>query len=138
MVSKNPQQEGTWESYSNLDMCGKGDKDLIYDWKNKHTLDELKEMVIENGYTAVTVSDGEPRFGHAAFKKFDFTLLKKHLKGIDTCCKHPCMIHIFRPKGWVETEEETPKAVDDTPAEVVVYDGTWESHSNLDMCSKGD
>ena len=86
-------------------MCGQGDVHGLGDWKSKATLDDLKKTVIEFGYSAVTVSNGEPSFGHAAFKKFNFTLLKKHLKPITTCCNHPCMIHIFRPKGWVESEE---------------------------------
>jgi hypothetical protein len=53
-------------------MCGQGDVDIIGDWKNHTTIEALKQKVIEKGYSAVTVSNGEPSFGHAALKKFDF------------------------------------------------------------------
>ena len=42
-----------------------GDVQIIPDWKKSHTLDQLKAIVEENGYSAVTVA-GNNEFGHAA------------------------------------------------------------------------
>jgi len=74
-------------------------------------------MCIKGNYSAITVSDGEPSFGHAAFKTFPFDLKKEHLRGIDTCCKHPCMIHIWRPT--IPKEFKMP--------------GTWTVHEDKDL-----
>ena len=90
---------GTWAQYSNIDMCGQGDVEIIGDWKRKHSIEDLKRMVEERGYSAFTVSAGQPSFGHAALKKFPFALTKAHCKPISTCCRHPCTIHVFTPAG---------------------------------------
>ena len=36
------------------------------------SIEELKKKVEENGYSAITVSSGEPSFGHAALKSFPY------------------------------------------------------------------
>ena len=66
------QQGGYWTEHENIDMCGQGDVEIIGDWKNNTTIEALKQKVIDKGYSAVTVSNGEPSFGHAALKKFNF------------------------------------------------------------------
>ena len=38
---------GVWAQYSNIDMCGQGDVEIIGDWKRKHSIDDLKHMVEE-------------------------------------------------------------------------------------------
>ena len=91
--------KGTWAHYSNIDMCGQGDVEIIGDWKRKHSIDDLKRMVEERGYSAFTVSAGQPSFGHAALKRFPFELTKEHCKPISTCCRHPCTIYILTPAG---------------------------------------
>ena len=50
------------------------------------TIEELKQMVVEKGYSAFTISTGESSFSasHAALKKFDYQLLPEHCKPIDT------------------------------------------------------
>ena len=47
-----------WEEYEDLDMCGQGDVQIEGDWKSKYSVDDLKKIVIEKGYSAVTVSNG--------------------------------------------------------------------------------
>jgi isopentenyl phosphate kinase len=76
-------------------MCGQGDVNLIMNWKETHSIEDLKRIAEENNYSAFTVSDGTPSFGHAAFKKFDYKLTKEHCKSMTTCCNHPCMIYIY-------------------------------------------
>lgn len=86
--------KGTWAQYSNIDMCGQGDVEIIGDWKRTHSIDDLKCMVEERGYSAFTMSAGQPSFGHAALKRFPFELSQAHCKPISTCCHHPCTIYI--------------------------------------------
>mmetsp|Transcript_2173 Transcript_2173/g.1874 ORF Transcript_2173/g.1874 Transcript_2173/m.1874 type:complete len:126 (-) Transcript_2173:301-678(-) len=81
--------------YENLDMCGQGDAQIVGDWRRTHSLQDLKKMVEDGGHSAVTISSGNPSFGHAAIKRFDYKLELIHLKPISTCCRHPCNIHIF-------------------------------------------
>lgn len=33
-----------WTVHENIDMCGQGDVEIIGDWKNKHSLDDLKKI----------------------------------------------------------------------------------------------
>jgi len=98
---------GRWEQYRDIDMCGQGDVEILPDWKRHYSIDDLKRMVEERGYSAFTVSAGFPSFGHAALKKFPFALTKTHCKPISTCCRHPCTIYIYFPP-----EGEGPKPED--------------------------
>jgi len=90
---------GVWHAYKNIDMCGQGDVEIIGGWKQKHSIEELKRMVIKKGYSAFTVSSGEPSFGHAALKKFNFNVTPLTCKPITTCCHHPCTIYIYNSFG---------------------------------------
>ena len=80
-------------------MCGQGDVEIIHDWRRHKSIDDLKRMVEERGYSAFTVSNGQPSFGHAALKRFDYVLTPQHCKPITTCCNHPCTIYIYTPPG---------------------------------------
>merc|ERR1719316_1948309 len=71
--------------------------EIVHDWRSKTSIEELKRKVEERGYSAITVSDGHPSFGHAALKQFPFQLTSEHCKPISTCCKHPCKIYIYTP-----------------------------------------
>ena len=88
---------GSWTEHKNIDMCGQGDVEIIPNWRGSLSLDALKRMVEERGYSAFTVSSGKPSFGHAALKKFPYQLTPQHCKPITTCCKHPCTIYIYTP-----------------------------------------
>ena len=90
---------GTWTEHRDIDMCGQGDAELVHNWKKTHSVEQLKRIAEQKGYSAVTVSSGTPSFGHAAFKKFSYQLTPAHCKPISSCCKHPCTIYIFAPGG---------------------------------------
>merc|ERR1719409_1472915 len=68
--------KGTWRKYTNIDMCFQGDAEIIGDWKRHHTVESLKKIVEQKGYSAVCVGS----FGHAALKNFDYQLTKEHCK----------------------------------------------------------
>merc|ERR1711959_526980 len=88
--------KGTWTEHKNIDMCNQGDVQIIHDWKKSHTLDQLKAIVEENGYSAVTVA-GKNEFGHAAIKSFDYQLTAERCK---PSSGYTCTIWIYqRPKG---------------------------------------
>ena len=61
-------EDDQWEVYNNIDMCSQGDIEIIGDWKSKHSIEELKQMCLDQGYSAVVVGE----FGHAALKTFKF------------------------------------------------------------------
>merc|ERR1719267_449231 len=71
-----PSPTGKWLHYQNIDMCYQGDAEIIGDWKRHHTIESLKKIVEQKGYSAVCVGS----FGHAALKNFDYQLTKEHCK----------------------------------------------------------
>ena len=75
-IGKVLHDDSNWTCYKNIDMCGQGDIEIIHDWKRHYSIEQLKQMVIEKNYSAVTVSAGNPSFGHAGLKKFPFHLTK--------------------------------------------------------------
>ena len=109
-ASMAPTGRGRWEQYRDIDMCGQGDVEILPDWKRHYSVDDLKRMVEERGYSAFTVSAGHPSFGHAALKKFPFALTKAHCKPISTCCRHPCTIYIY-----TAPEDDPPAGEDPAP-----------------------
>merc|ERR1719337_541583 len=60
---------GVWEEYTNIDMCGQGDVEIIGNWTASHSIDDLKRMVETKGYSAFTVSPGQQSFGHAGWRR---------------------------------------------------------------------
>ena len=55
---------GTWEAFRDIDMSEQGDVQLIEDWKSTHSVEDLKRIVEAEGWSAFTVSAGQPAFGH--------------------------------------------------------------------------
>ena len=51
-----------------------GDIHHIGNWKDTHSIDELKKIAIDKGYSGFELARG-----YAFFKKFDFKLEKKHM-----------------------------------------------------------
>ena len=74
-VGKTGSVEGRWEVYQNMDTAYQGDVEIIDDWRSD-SIDELKKIVEEKGYSAVVVGS----FGFAALKSFDYQLTKEHCK----------------------------------------------------------
>ena len=71
----------------------------------------ILQSYVARGYSAFTVSAGQPSFGHAALKRFPHVLTKSDCKPISTCCRHPCTIYIFtRETGDTSRGMEQAKA----------------------------
>lgn len=102
---------GYWMEYRNIDMCGQGDVEIVPNWTSRTSIEELKRKVEESGYSAITVSDGHPSFGHAALKQFQYQLTSEHCKPISTCCHHPCKIYIYTPPPRMQ-RPQLPVGVD--------------------------
>ena len=60
-------------------MVGVGECEQFSDGKSKHSIDELKKICIDKGYSGFLMSSGEPSFDGVQFKKFGFQLEKKHM-----------------------------------------------------------
>jgi hypothetical protein len=109
---------GYWLEFVDIDMCGQGDTEIIHDWRRHTTIDNLKRTVEQKSYSAITVSNGHPSFGHAALKKFDFQLTHMHCKPISSCCRHPCKIYIYTstsapsPGGWAPAPQVGESSID--------------------------
>jgi len=77
-VSKSVEIKSTgssrWEEHQNIDMCGQGDVEIIPNWRASYSIDSLKRIVEEKGYSAISIGT----FQHAALKKFDYQLTAKH------------------------------------------------------------
>ena len=73
-------------------MAYQGDVEIIGDWKRHTSIDKLKKIVEEKGYSAVVVGS----FGHAALKSFDYQLTKEHCKPSEGYTNE---IHIWVPSG---------------------------------------
>ena len=55
-------------------MAGKGDVELVQNWRSKHSINDIKKMVEDRGLSAISVGS----FGFAALKKFDYQLEAHH------------------------------------------------------------
>ena len=110
-------------------MCNQGDVEIIHNWKATHSIQDLKNIVARKHYSAFTVSNGQPSFGHAALKKFNFELTADLCEPITRCCNHPCRIYIYKPlKVWSILDYVKP----------AVNDDNWVAYRNIDMCGQGD
>ena len=89
-------------------MCRQGDVEIIPNWRSHKSIADLKRMVEERGYSAFTISSGEPSFGHAALKSFKYQLTPEHCKHISSCCNHPSTIWIYHPDGDEQGDGEAP------------------------------
>jgi len=55
-------------------MAGKGDMEIIHDWRNQYSIEDLKRMCEERGYSAISLSPNNQSFSFAALKKFSYNL----------------------------------------------------------------
>ncbi len=71
-----------WSVHQNIDMCGQGDVEIIWNWHSTHSIEDLKRIVEQKGYSAFSVPDqGLPgRSPHAALKQFSYQLTAGHCK----------------------------------------------------------
>ena len=65
-----------WSVHHNIDMSNQGDKEIIHSWRAKHSIEDLKRIVEQKGYSAISVGS----FDFAALKKFPYQLTADHCK----------------------------------------------------------
>ena len=65
-----------WSVHQNIDMSNQGDKEIIHSWRSKHSIEDLKRIVEQKGYSAISVGC----FDFAALKKFPYQLTAGHCK----------------------------------------------------------
>merc|ERR1711997_343158 len=65
-----------WSEHVNMDMCGQGDVEFIKNWRNTHSIDDLKRIAENKSYSAFSIGG----FDFAAFKKFNYQLNIDHCK----------------------------------------------------------
>ena len=70
------QQDGPkWVKVPGYDIAGQGDVHHIGQWSKKHSMDDLKNMVITKGWSGVTLGKaGTGAADNAWFKKVDWEL----------------------------------------------------------------
>ena len=65
-----------WTMVPCFDIAGEGDVHQIKDWRNDHSLDDLKEKVIEEGWSGFTLGKKGTHVGNTVFfKKVDYNLV---------------------------------------------------------------
>jgi hypothetical protein len=111
--------EGRWEVYRNIDMAFQGDVEIIGDWKRHTSIDKLKKIVEEKGYSAVCVGS----FGHAALKSFEYQLTKEHCQPSEGYTNE---LHIWFPSGKAAKPPKVAKVEKELPAGFHFHDGFGE------------
>ena len=69
---------GEWTEHTDIDMCNQGDVELILEWRRFYSIDQLKEISLEKGYTCFCISDED--FHWAGMKKFDYQVTPETCK----------------------------------------------------------
>ena len=57
-----------------IDMAYQGDVEIIHNWREEHSIEDLQRLVERKGYSAISVGS----FDHAALKKFPYQLTAGH------------------------------------------------------------
>merc|ERR1712183_321478 len=82
-AEKNTSKDGVngyWTEHQNIDMYAQGDVEFIQKWKSRHSIEDLKKMVEQRGYSAISLNKQNKFFDFAAFKTFDYQLEVHHTK----------------------------------------------------------
>jgi len=119
--------EPGWAEHRNMDMYGQGDVEFIKNWRKTHTIEDLRKIAEEKGYSAISVGS----FDFAAFKKFDYQLTINHCKPSKG---YSNSIHIYTPSEkakMMQKEKELEEKQKNASQ-------GWEEHVNMDMCGQGD
>ena len=65
-----------WTMVRSYDIGGEGDVQQIHDWRDHHSLDDLKSMVIDNDWSGFTLGKKGTKVGNSVFfKKVDYSLV---------------------------------------------------------------
>lgn len=131
-----------WTEHDNIDMCGQGDVEIIHKWSSKYSIQDLKRIVEEKGYSAISLSKNNKSFDFAAFKKFDYQLTPKHCKPSNG---YKNTLYILNRGDKNCHKEHAKKKTDATvkrqeqPIDVeFINGGIWTAYKNIDMCGQGD
>ena len=63
-----------WSAHEDIDMAYQGDVEIIHNWREEHSIEDLQRIVERKGYSAISVGS----FDHAALKKFPYQLTAGH------------------------------------------------------------
>ena len=103
-----------WTQVAGRDIDGEGDVKQIKNWANHHSLADLKAMVVEKGWSGVTLgNDGTAYFKDVLYKLTkDKTRASKHVKAI-----------------YIHDDNTEPEALDG---------GKWTFVKGMDIAGQGD
>ena len=74
VVSKIGNLRPGWSAHEDIDMAYQGDVEIIHNWREEHSIEDLQRIVERKGYSAISVGS----FDHAALKKFPYQLTAGH------------------------------------------------------------
>ena len=74
VVSKIGNLRPGWSAHEDIDMAYQGDVEIIHNWREEHSIEDLQRVVERKGYSAISVGS----FDHAALKKFPYQLTADH------------------------------------------------------------
>ena len=74
VVSKIGNLRPGWSAHEDIDMAYQGDVEVIHNWREEHSIEDLQRLVERKGYSAISVGS----FDHAALKKFPYQLTAGH------------------------------------------------------------
>jgi hypothetical protein len=80
-----------------LDLYGRGDVKSIGAWKDKHSLEDIKKMVVDNKWTGFALAGGA-----VYFKKVDNIPKKEDLDKVS----HECELWVYDPAEAERLEKE--------------------------------
>ena len=80
-----------WTEHKNMNMFKQGGVVLVYNWREKYSIQDLQATVEQNGYSAITIY---PDFDHAVLRKFDYLLTVDHCEPAEG---YSCSTFIFTP-----------------------------------------
>ena len=103
-----------WTKVVGRDIDGEGDVKQIKNWAHSHSLADLKAMVVEKGWSGVTLGND----GTAYFKDVSYRLTKEKTRD----SPHVSCIHIY-------DDNEEPEKLDG---------GKWHFVKGMDIAGQGD
>ena len=109
-----------------------GDEEVIDDWKSKYTIDQLKQMTIEKGFTALSVGSQ----GHAVMKKFDYHLTNEIKPNGNT--NKTYILHRKKPEQNKATSEQEQGVKVDSESDPSIEESHGSNEGLLDASRKKD
>ena len=108
------------------DIAGEGDVHQIHDWRDHHSLDELKEMVVEKEWSGFTLGKKGTNVGNTVFfKHVDYSLVPSKTR-LNATWVDGIYIKLIGGKWDFYPDCDTPERGDCDQVE------NWEEETNLD------